>query len=55
MTMKRRMPANLGLVLAGVWFILTGLTGLLNLTFDGLGLVSAVLALVAGVLIVLKR
>ena len=53
--MKRRLPTNLGLRLAGVWLILTGLTGLLNLTFNGLALVSGALALVAGGLIVLQR
>jgi hypothetical protein len=46
---------NLGLLLAGIWLILQGLVGLLALSFAHLGLILAVLALVAGVLLVLGR
>ncbi len=45
-----RLSANVGLVLAGVWFALTGLLQLFNFKFQGESLVLALLALVAGVL-----
>ena len=53
--MKRKLPPNLGLKVAAVWLILTGLVGLLHLSFAGLGTILAVLALVAGVLILINR
>jgi hypothetical protein len=46
---------NLGMLLLGIWLIVTGLTPLLHLSFSGLGTVMAVLAIVAGALIVLGR
>ena len=39
----------------GAWFVLTGLIQLLNFSFNGLGTVMAILALGAGVLIVLDK
>ena len=51
----RGLPANLGLLLLAVWLILTGLISLLGLTFEGLGTLMALLALGAGVLILLQR
>ena len=52
---RLRLNANLGVLLAGVWFLLTGLLQLFNFSFEGQGLVLAVLALVAGLLMVLAR
>ena len=46
---------NLGLLLAGIWFIVTGLNAFLKLSFEGYGVVMAILAIVAGVLLVLAR
>ncbi|HMG58745.1 MAG TPA: hypothetical protein VK583_03385 [Burkholderiales bacterium] len=46
---------NLGLLLLAAWLILTGLIPLLNLSFSGLGTVMAILAIAAGVLIVVGR
>jgi len=46
---------NLGTVLLGIWLILTGLTQLVDFHFSGLGTIMAVLALVAGVLVVMAR
>jgi hypothetical protein len=43
------------MVLAGIWFILTGLLGLIGFSFQGQALVMALLALVAGVLLLLGR
>lgn len=50
-----RLNQNLGLVLAGIWFILTGLLGLFSFSFQGQALVMALLALVAGILLLLGR
>ena len=44
-----------GLSLLGIWLILTGLIPLLNLNFAGLGVVMNVLAIAAGVLILMNR
>ena len=45
------MRKNLGMLLLGVWLILTGLIPLLNISVSGLGTVMAVLAVAAGALI----
>jgi hypothetical protein len=49
------MKKNVGLLLLGIWLILHGLIALVDFQFSGLGTVMAVLALVAGGLIVLGR
>jgi hypothetical protein len=46
---------NFGLLLLAVWLMLTGLIPLLNLSFSGLGTIMSVLAVAAGVLIVVGR
>jgi hypothetical protein len=46
---------NLGMLLLGIWLLLMGLTTLLTLTFSGLGTLMAVLALLAGALILMGR
>ena len=46
---------NRGMLLLGVWLILTGLIPLLGLSFSGLYMVMAILAIVAGSLIVMGR
>jgi hypothetical protein len=49
------MKKNVGMLLLGVWLVLHGLIELVSLHFQGLGTVMAVLALIAGGLIVLGR
>ncbi len=46
---------SLALLLLGIWLILEGLVMLLALSFSGLGIVRGVLALAAGILLLLKR
>jgi hypothetical protein len=46
---------NLGMLLLGIWLIVTGLIPLLNLSFSGLGTLMAVLAIAAGALIILGK
>ena len=50
-----RVIRNLGMLLLATWLILTGLIPLLHLSFSGLGTVMAILAIAAGVLIVVGR
>ena len=47
------MPKNLGMILLAVWLILAGLVPLLSLSFVGLSLIVNLLAIAAGVLILL--
>lgn len=51
--MAVRVTRNLGMLLLGIWLLLTGLAGLVALPIPGV--VMAVLALLAGVLILLGR
>jgi len=46
---------NLGMILLAIWLILYGLIALLGLSFSGLGVIMAILAIAAGVLILLNR
>jgi hypothetical protein len=46
---------HIGMILLGVWLILQGLISIAGLSFNGLSLLMGILALVAGILIVLKR
>ncbi len=50
-----RVTKNLGMLLLAIWLIISGLVPLLNLSFEGLGTLMAVLALVAGALILIGR
>jgi hypothetical protein len=50
-----KFKGNLGMLLLGIWLILSGLLPLLNFNFPALGLVLAILAVAAGVLLLLKR
>jgi hypothetical protein len=46
---------KLGMLLLGAWLILSGLTPLIKLSFEGLGLLLGILAIIAGVLILIDR
>ncbi len=50
-----RLTKNLGMILLGIWLLMTGLISLFLLSFDGLPLVMAVLALAAGIMVLLGR
>ncbi len=50
-----KVTRNLGMLLLAAWLIMTGLIPLFNLSFSGLGTVVAMLAIAAGVLIVVER
>lgn len=53
--MAIRLTRNLGMLLLAIWLILTGLMPLLNLSFSGAGTLMAILAIAAGVLLLIGR
>jgi len=44
---------NIGWILAAVYLILVGLSGLVNFSFSGMGVMMAVLAIIAGVVLLI--
>lgn len=52
---KMRLPKNLGMILLSTWLIMTGLIALTNFSFNGLYMIMGILALAAGILILLDR
>jgi hypothetical protein len=52
---KLRLTKNLGMILLGIWLIMTGLIPLLHLNIQGLPLIMAIFAIATGVLILLGR
>ena len=53
--MKLNFTKNIGLLLLSIWLIVTGLISLLNFSFAGLPVIMAILAIAAGVFILLGR
>ena len=53
--MKINFTRNIGMVLLSIWLIVTGLIALLGLSFAGLSVIMAILAIAAGVFILLGR
>jgi len=52
---RGRGAGSLGTILLAIWLIATGLIALTGFSFKGIDIVMAVLAMVAGVLILLRR
>ncbi len=50
-----RLTKNLGMLLLGIWLVIQSLEALVGLSFRGLGTIEAILALVAGILIMVGR
>lgn len=50
-----RITRNIGMLLLAIWLILYGLIALLSLSFQGLGLLMGLLAIAAGIFILLGR
>ena len=50
-----QLTRNIGMLLLALWLLLTGLVPLLNLSFSGAGTLMALLAIAAGVLIIVGR
>ncbi len=51
----RRFTRNIGMLLLAIWLILTGLIALFGISFNGLGIIMGVLAIAAGIFILLGR
>ena len=50
-----KLTRNTGMLLLGIWLIIYGLEPLIGLSFRGLDTIMGIVAVVAGVLIVLGR
>jgi hypothetical protein len=50
-----KLASNLGMLLLGVWLVLTGLIPLVNGGTNGLSLVMSLLAIAAGALILMNK
>jgi hypothetical protein len=50
-----KLPKNSGTLLLAIWLILSGLISLLGLSFPYSGLILALIAIVAGILLLLGR
>jgi len=53
--MKLRLTRKLGMILLSIWLIASGLIVIFNLGFTGLSIIMAILAIAAGILILLER
>ncbi len=50
-----KLTKNLGMLLLGIWLIATGLLQVVSIPIQGIGAVLALLAIAAGVLILLGK
>ena len=50
-----RLTRNMGMLLLGIWLILTGLLQIVSISIAGIGIILALLAIGAGVLILFGR
>ena len=50
-----RLTRNVGMLLLGIWLILTGLLQVVSISIAGIGVILALLAIVAGILILIGR
>ena len=51
----KRLTKNIGMLLLAIWLILTGLIALFSLSFNGLGIIMGILAIAAGIFILIGR
>ncbi len=54
-SLPMKLTSSIGMWLLAIWLVVTGLIPLLNLNFSGLGTVMALLAIAAGVLLVIGK
>ena len=50
-----RITKNIGMILLAIWLIVTGLMQVMSIPIAGLGTILAIVAIAAGVLILLGR
>ena len=53
--MEPKLTKNLGMLLLGIWLVLNGLISLLSLSFSGMWVLMGVLAVAAGICILIGR
>lgn len=53
--MAVKLTKSIGMILLAIWLVLTGIIPLINLSFEGLDLIMAALAIAAGVLILIGK
>ena len=46
---------NVGMLLLGIWLILTGLLQIASISIPGIGIIMALLAIIAGILSLMGR
>jgi hypothetical protein len=51
----KRFTKNIGMLLLAIWLILYGLIALFSLSFNGLGIIMGILAIAAGIFILIGR
>jgi len=51
----KRFTRNIGMLLLAIWLILYGLIALFSLSFAGLAMIMGLLAIAAGIFILLNR
>ena len=51
----RRFTKNIGMLLLSIWLILYGLIAVFSLSFNGLGIIMGLLAIAAGIFILIGR
>jgi hypothetical protein len=51
----KRFTKNIGMLLLSIWLILYGLIALFKLDFNGLPIIMGILAIAAGILLLLGR
>ena len=55
MKVNMKLPKSLGMLLLGIWLIVTGLLQVVSIHIPAIGIILALLAIAAGVLILLGR
>ena len=51
--MRMKLTQNIGMLLLGIWLVFTGLIPVVHPSFSGLGTLMAILAIAAGVFLLL--
>ena len=50
-----KVDRQLGFLLLGIWLVAQGLTQFIRLSFQGMGVIMGILAIAAGVLLIIRR
>jgi uncharacterized membrane protein HdeD (DUF308 family) len=56
MNMNMNLTKNIGMLLLGIWLIISGIVALVPAVyFNGLGAIMAILAIIAGILVLMNK